>query len=141
MGLRGTSTRITQDPDRSAPKGQSANFPRTSSKRVWPKPLLPAFAITKSLRPVFSRSESCKIMFTNSQQHLQTGRQQSSGSNVPDLFVNLLPLAISFHELLIHKSAKGESATRLVPRQKFSSIRKREPQRSQQQVLWRSHPR
>lgn len=39
----------------------------------------------------FSRSESFKIIFTNPQQHLQAGGQQSSGSNVPDLFVHLLP--------------------------------------------------
>ena len=40
-----------------------------------------------------SCSESLKIITTDSQQNLQTRRQQSSGSYVPDLFVCLLPQA------------------------------------------------
>ena len=59
--------------------------------------------------------ESLNVSIANSQQNLEVGRQQSTLSDVPELFVCLLPSALLFLRMLIVESAKRKSTTRLVP--------------------------
>lgn len=91
----------------------------------------PCFRITNSLRQVILVVQSpLRLSLLILGSICRTEGNNPAGL-MSQVFCTFAPRPISFHEVLIVKSAKRESATRLVPGQELSSIWKRISRRSQ----------